>query len=372
MDKLNIVIVSGVIFPRISPRAFRATELAKALAKKGHAVTLIAALGKFDYSNFEKETGIKVKNLGNSKFEMLNSDGKVSINIWKKAVIFALMKLAHFPDSLLISKVKKAVLKEKNIDLLITVAIPYPVHWGVSFITKKQKNFKTWISDCGDPFMGNEVTKPIFYFKYIEKLWGKRTDFITVPVIAAKDGYYSEVHSKIHEIPQGFDFSEVVLSSYIKNEVPTFLYAGLFYPELRDPSKFLAYLCTLTVDFKFIIYTTKLDLVKPYLSVLKDKIEVRESVDRTTLMLEMSKVDFLINIENKGNTVQVPSKLIDYTLAQRPILNISSDFHNEEKNNFDSFIMGDYSSKIVITNFERYDSKNIAAEFIKLYQLQNV
>jgi len=371
MKKLNIVIISGVIFPRIAPRAFRATELAKAFAKKGHKVTLIASLGKYNYNNFEEETGIEVKNLGNSYFALRDSDGKINVPIWKKGIVFLLNKLLHFPDILLIPKVKEAILNEGKVDLLISIAIPYPIHWGVSFIDSKKRNFNTWVSDCGDPFMGNSVAKPYFYFKYLEKLWEKKTDFITVPVLEAKEAYYKEVEHKIHVIPQGFDFSEVKLAEYKKNEKPTFLYAGLFYPEKRDPTLFLEYLSKIDKDFKFIIYTSKIDLVKPYVEKLKDKLEIRESIDRETLMIEMSKVDFLINITNKGTSFQVPSKLIDYTLSKRPTLEISSEFTNFEKENFDSFLKENYNGQKSIENFEQYDSKNVAEEFLKLYQLNN-
>ena len=137
------------------------------------------------------------------------------------------MKLVHFPDVLLMPKVKKAVLAEKYIDLLITIAVPFPLHWGVSFIKKKNRNFNTWVSDCGDPFMGS-FAKHFFYFKYIEKFWGRKTDFISVPVIEAKEAYYKEVEHKIVEIPQGFDFSDIKLEAYEKNKITTFLYAGLF------------------------------------------------------------------------------------------------------------------------------------------------
>lgn len=371
MKKLNIVIISNVIFPRIAPRAFRATELAKALAKKGHNVTLIASLGTYNYENFEKETSIRVKNLGNTPFDLRNSDGQIKVSLFKKAIIFFLIKLFHFPEVLLMPKVKKTILAEKNIDLLISIALPYTIHWGVSLINKKEKNFNTWVSDCGDPFMGNTVTKPYFYFKYLEKFWGRKTDFIAVPVIDAKEAYYKEVEHKIVEIPQGFDFSEIELETYKKNKITTFLYAGLFYPEKRDPTAFLSYLCTLDTEFKFIIYTSKTELLKPFINKLAGKLEIRDSVDRNVLIKEMSKVDFLINIENKGTTAQVPSKLIDYTLSKRPILEISSDFPTQEKENFDKFLLEDYSKQKIIDNFEKYNSENVADAFLKLHQLNN-
>ena len=371
MKKLNIVIISGVIFPRIAPRAFRATELAKAFAKKSHNVTLISSLGEYDYSNFQDQTGIIVKNLGTPYFALRNSDGNIKVPFWKKIIIFLLMKPFYFPDILLMNRSKKAILKEDKIDLLISIAIPYPIHWGLSFINKKNRNFNTWISDCGDPFMGNSVVKPFFYFKYLEKHWGNKTDFISVPVDEAKQAYYEEVADKIYVIPQGFDFSEVKLSEYSKNRIPTFLYAGLFYPEKRDPTNFLKHLASLDIDFKFIVYTSKTDLLKPFIEVLSDKLEIRESVDRETLMMEMSKMDFIINITNSGTTAQVPSKLIDYCLSKRPILEISSEFNNNEKANFENFLNENYIDQKTIDNFEQYDSKNVAEEFLKLYKLKN-
>ena len=48
----------------------------------------------------------------------------------------------------------------------------------------------------------------------------------------------------------------------------------------------------------------------------------------------MSKADFLVNVDSifdrDDNVEAVPSKLIDYSLSERPIMNISSDFLDEE------------------------------------------
>ena len=71
---MKIVIISSVFYPRQSPRSYRATELAKYFAKQGHEVYSYAVLGKFDYQQFEKETGIKVRSLGKMHFAILNSD----------------------------------------------------------------------------------------------------------------------------------------------------------------------------------------------------------------------------------------------------------------------------------------------------------
>ncbi len=366
MSSKKIVIISRTILPTIAPRAYRATELAKALAKKGHDVTLIASLGKYNYDNFEKKTGITVKDLGTPSFSLRNSDGKLKLPLWKKGFVFLLMKILEFPDILLMRKVKKAVLNEGKFDLLITIAIPHQIHWGASLIKKNERSFACWTSDCGDPFMGNSFNKPFFYFKYFEKRWGKKTDFITVPVEGARDAYYNEVQHKIRVIPQGFDFSSIQLSEYKKNKIPVFLYAGLFYPERRDPTRFFEYLCTLPYDFKFIIYATKADLIEPFLMKLGNKIEIRTRIERNQLIEEMSKVDFLINITNMGTTTQVPSKLIDYSLSKRPILELTSSFDKDEQENFDDFVLGKYKNQKVVENLEQYNSINVAESFLQL------
>ena len=97
----KILIISRTIFPHIAPRSHRATELAKELARQGHDVTLAAVLGKFDYSQFQEETKIKICDLGMSGFEWSNSDTEQkSISFWRKAIVWLLRRWVIFPDIL--------------------------------------------------------------------------------------------------------------------------------------------------------------------------------------------------------------------------------------------------------------------------------
>ena len=214
--------------------------------------------------------------------------------------------------------------------------------------------------------MGNTFAKPLFYFKYIEKYWSKRTDYITVPISAAKYSYYKEFQDKVRVIPQGFNFDDIRISDYKVNNVVTFMYAGLFYPKKRDPSLFLEYLTTLDINFKFIVYTDNDILLRPFKKNLKNKLEIRKTIPRTDLMLEMSKMDFLLNIKNKGTVNQSPSKLIDYSLTRRPVLEISTDFTEIEKNIFIHFLNKDYSASVHIKDLSIFNAMNVADQFIKL------
>lgn len=370
IKKYNIHIVAEAIYPRIAPRSFRATELAKAFAKLGHKVTLAASLGDFDYTSFENNNNIEVKDIGTSKFSIRNSNGLIPLPLWKKGLIFLFRKPFDFPDILMARSVNRYVTVQSDFDILITIGSPYAIHWGATLIPSDKRNFSTWISDCGDPFMGNPIYKPFWYFGFIERQWSKKTDYITVPISSAKAGYFPEFANKINIIPQGFDFSEVKLGKFDKTQPICFLYAGMFYPERRDPKFFLEYLSTLEEDFTFYIYTNKPSFVLPYKNKLGDKIIVNEYLPRISLIYKMSKMSFLINIKNEDD-VQSPSKLIDYSLAKRPILTISSSFDSNDRKSFIAFLKRNYNNRTVLDNLEKYDSKRIACQFLNLHTSHN-
>src|SRR5690606_24666694 len=101
--------------------------------------------------------------------------------------------------------------------------------------------------------------------KYVEKWFCKLVDYITVPFEGAIKGYYDQFHHKIRVIPQGFTFPSINYKDlYVGNKVPTFLYAGSFYKNVRDPRSLLNYLEKIEIDFKFIIYTNSVKILIPY------------------------------------------------------------------------------------------------------------
>ncbi len=371
MSKLSILIISREIFPQLSPRAFRTTELAKELARQGHTVTLYAVLGKYDYSDFEKETGISVQNIGKMLFATNNSDGKSRYSLIDKILFHALHRLIEFPDIELMFRIHGIIKKERKKNLLITIAFPHTIHWGAALAKKtipKNKYPDIWISDCGDPYMGDPINKKKYsHFKYIEKYWGRKTDYITIPLTEGKKGYYKEFYPKIRVIPQGFDFDTVKLVNFfIENKIPTFAYAGSVYPGNRDPKEFCNFLSTLNQDFKFVVYTNNPDYYSPFKLVLKHKLEIYPYITRVQLLFELSKMDFLVNLTNP-DTIQLPSKIIDYLLTKRPIMEVSIAFPQHEKKVFLQFLDRNYNKRLTGYNVEEFDIKNVAQKFISLY-----
>jgi glycosyltransferase involved in cell wall biosynthesis len=363
MDKKKILIVSRSFYPIIAPRSFRATELAIEFAKQGHEVTILTHKRKIDYTKFEDKHNLIIKDFVKGKWNDIQ--GK---NILIKAFKFFLKYIFLFPDIQLVTLLKKELKDYTGYDSVISVAFPYPVHWGVALAKKRNpKLCGTWIADCGDPFMGNKELKlkyP-FYFRFVENWFCKKPDYLTVPIKEAIRAYPSFCRKKIKVIPQGFNFEESKnKNNKPNNPIPTFAYAGLLSKGIRDPCEFLEYLCTKNnYSFKFILYTKSSSIVEPYKNRLGDKLEIRDYLPREQLLKELSTMDFLVNFENK-NSVQRPSKLVDYYFTGRPVISVNTSKSNKKV--IDEFLIGNYTNKMIISDIDRHDIKNVANQFIEL------
>ena len=363
---MNILLVGEYFPPFQTPRAFRLYELAKELARN-NSVTVYALLGDYDYSLMQMESGFSIKSLGRSRFGNEDSTGKKKRSIFNALINRTIGKLFLFPTIELKTLVYRVIKKEySSFDLIISIAYPHPVHWGVMKAKlealKEGYEFPTWISDCGDPFMGNVFTSPPPYFKSVERKWGRLTDYITIPVEEARTAYFNDVQDKIYIIPQGFNL-DCHYGDYQGNSIPTFVFAGNVTRRLRDPDKFLRYLATKSIPFKFLVYTRDIRFYDDYRIMLGDKLSVHPFVTREEILTIMSKADFLVDIANESS-VQKPSKLIDYTIASRPILEITSSF--KEESIVDEFLAGDYSRAMPPIDVSEYDIKNVAKAFLNL------
>jgi hypothetical protein len=368
MNKQNILVVSNAFYPQNSPRSFRTTELVKELARQGHKVTLYTLENKAIHPGMAQDLGITIKGLGKLKFKniLINHPNKY-ISLFKRAISRSLLMLAEYPDVELMLRAGKALSNEQGYDLLISIAVPYPIHWGVAkALSKNRELAKTWVADCGDPYMGDRADsfRKLFYFKYVEQWFCRKADYLAVPTEGSIDAYYPEFHPKIKVIPQGFNFEETRLfEGEITNDVPSFAYAGGFIPGIRDPRELLEYLCKYEHPFKFIIYTSNTAMVQPYIAASGNRIEVRAYIPREQLLYELSKMDFLVNFTN-GTAVQTPSKLIDYALTRRPVLSI--DTGKLDTATTAAFLKGDYTNQVVMGDVERYNIKNVAKQFLEL------
>lgn len=359
---MKIVIIANTIFPHNQPRAFRATELAKEFAERNHEVVLISNLGNYDYEEFTAKHPIKIKNLGPNLFYKQVSNGEWKYNFVTKVLSKLFYKRILFPEIELAYRTYQALIKEKNVDLLITLAPSHAIHWGAAFFKSRFPNkfSGVWIADCGDPFSGNQSAKYAKYLKRVENWAFKFANYITVPTDDSISGYSSVHHHKIRVIPQGFKFTKNDIKSIEPNEVPYFVYGGIFYKEIRDPRPFLDYILSLDIDFLFRIYTNKDSFIKDYIGIDK-RLDIVDFVSREQFLEQLEKADFAVNFANKGS-VQTPSKLIDYAIKGTPIL--QANFGIVDQKLILEFLEGNYSNGYKITDIDQYKIENVVNKFL--------
>jgi hypothetical protein len=360
----KILLVCNAFYPENSPRSFRATELAKELARQGHHVTVITH-PRTGVETFCQKNGITFKSLGDLTWPEPKVKGTGVIRLFWRIIVRLSALLFEYPKIQLVFLVKKALKNESGYDALISVAVPYSIHWGVASVWSNNMA-SVWIADCGDPYMGqeNDSFKPLFYFGWVEKWFCKKVDYLTVPTEKSIGGYYTEFHPKIKVIPQGFRFEDVQLYEGEKDSSKiVFGYAGMFIPGRRDPSEFLDYINNLELDkpFEFHVYTTTPQFVIPFIK--NSKIILKEIVPREKLLFELSKMNFVVNFENVGNT-QTPSKLIDYLIVDKPVLSIKYGRLNVAV--VAAFLKNDYTSQMVLPDKNNYRIENVAAKFVAL------
>lgn len=364
-EKKKILLVSNGFFPEISPRSYRVTELAKEFCRQGHEVTVISKYRDHDYSEFLSEYPLTLKMWKKSLFKAIPSSSNRILGLLSSIISRALLMFFEYPMIQDMFHVKKMLKQEDGYDLLISFAVPHPVHWGVAWSrSKKHTIAKTWVADCGDPYMGDvlDTYRKLFYFGYFEKWFGRKADYIAIPIATAVSAYYPEFKNKIKIISQGFQFDIKSNSQTPNNAVPTFAYAGGFIPSVRDPQPLLRFLSTIDIPFKFLVYTNSLDMLNGFKEQLKDKLVIKGYIPRSELMSVLEEMDFLVNFDN-NTLLNSPSKLIDYAIVNRPVLNVSRDFNEQ---NVLSFLQGDYSHSMPLPNPEQFHISNVSKQFIDL------
>ncbi len=364
---MKILIISHYFFPTNTPRSHRTTELAKEFARQGHNVTVIFPTNGYDYNGWKTNyPTLAISPTDKLKWRSISIQ-KTNLTYWATRIGKRVLSLFfEYPSIEWYFKMPQIVQGHQGYDLLISIAVPHPIHWGIARCKKKGiLPARLWIADCGDPYMGvkTDSFRPPFYFSWFEKLFCRYADFITIPVESAKEGYYPMFHDKFKVIPQGFNYQEIKLANYRRNKCIHFCYAGGFIPVIRDPRPILEVLTMYEGDFRFYIFTHQKDILADYADRLQGKMIISDYIPRLELIKFMSTMDFLLNIEN-GTAIQVPSKLIDYSLSKRPILSLASG--DIDTTRLNAFLHFDFSGQTVLEHIEDYNIIHITKKIIDL------
>lgn len=365
---MKILVISASFFPKNSPRSFRTTELVKELSRQGHSIDVFVPRVTEVHDHFERTFAcVRIYDLGLPKWKGLKFKGKLGSLISR-----VVNRLANLVFDLPASEyygLTRSVLKSNsnNYDLLITIAVPHSIHWGAASFNGLSNIARVWIADCGDPFVHNinDTFKKPFYFRYFENNFLRKSDYTTIPFEDLKEYFNPRYRDKLRIIPQGFDFSDLELDSYRTDAKKRFAFSGSILLGIRDPFELISELVLNYSDYEFYIFTKQKELFKNF--GRNDGIIIKDFIERKELIRFLSGMDFLVNIDTAttGNKINaIPSKLIDYTFTQRPILSYSQG--NFDKNILWQFMNGDYTGQREPLNIENYDIQNVVNLFLSL------
>ena len=369
---MKIVILTGNFYPEIHPRSFRATELAKEFVRKGHDVTVVCCrtVVGFDYDDFERVEHIKI-----IRVDVYKGDKTAGVSAKRRTTFFNLKRF--FISYLLCGNLFRYVIDLsrkltsvdclKSAEMVISLSLPFSNHYGLArYIKKNGKSFIA-VADSGDPFYYSQQSRRAIWFKFIENEVYKQFDYLSIPTGNAFHLYAPLIdYKKIKIIPQGFNMRDIRLYKGERTLPVKFAYAGVFYWDIRNPEFLFKFLDNLNMDFRFHIFmrykdVTLEELINKYRN-LSEKIIMHLAVSHDELLYELSKMHFLINIENVSNT-QMPSKLIDYGMTGRPIYSCKSS--NFDKEQFIGFLSGDYSTRYKV-NIADFNIEQVADRFLEL------
>lgn len=320
--------------PENTPRAFHTSGMIDAFKKSGYDVDVIIPDTQYNYENSniyvvkpyfrnKPKYSMTIQRFGSGRVSLLSSI-KTKINrmigyfVWPdKTVPFAYYAY---------QKIKEL---DKTYDVIMTISGPYS-SLIAGYLAKKHGYAKMWIADYGDPFSGLEHGTTRFYDAFLEKQVLSNVDFVTIPDQVAKQSYKHLIsEEKIHIIPQQFQWNPVATDYAIDPTKINIVYAGKMYPK-RPPDDMIVLLKNNNRNNIVLHMFGDTEYFKSFLQDKKNELlfqgEIKYNgfVNRSELLDIFTKMDYLINIEWPTSN-QKPSKLIDYKIANRTIINLPQD-----------------------------------------------
>jgi len=295
----------------------------------------------YDYMNERTKTGAVKLHLLQYSFlsKILNKNyffSQYKNTIFGKAMglLNIIVRKWMYPDDFIIEKnkiINKVIeLNEKyNYRVVIGAAYPFTMFEIGQELKKNELGFK-WIVDIGDPFAENSThnfTKSgkIKAEKYEESNLSF-SDAIVVTNLITKKMYknkYKTLDSKnIVIIPQGTDLIEDYGNHNSGSHGLKLIYAGVFYPQLREPYQLFKAIDECKEKVRLDIYG------QPNIyGVKNDKIKFRGRVSHEEIFNAYNSANVLVFIDNAFG-LQSSGKIFELISMKKPILFISDNINS--------------------------------------------
>jgi len=358
---MKILIISYHYSPTINPRALRWSSIAERWAKEGNKVDVISSW-KPELPRKEILNNVHVHRVG--KFEMLKGKLqatqqsedfvrfpklmflKQQFNNLIKWIYDHTWKTVYWPDFACLwyfpaVRLAKALHRQQRYDAIVSVSFPFTGHL-VGLKLKQEHPELCWLVDSGDPFsfpdavpINNRILFQRFNFS-IEKKVFSYADILSVTTTIARERYielFPESELRLVVIPPLLAEKETSPSEvplFPKDEKIRLVYVGTLYKKIRNPSPLLKLFHELRrthlgdrLELHFFgnIYDCA-ECFEMYQEELGKSLFVHGVVPHEVARQAMKEADILVNIGNK-TPYQLPSKVVEYIAAGKPILNVA-------------------------------------------------
>lgn len=332
---MQLLLLSATFFPEENPRANRWWPMAKAMAREGHQLTIIArkAAGVPDQLHLE---GIRIIRVGwpsaagkwRSQLHTPSSLGWILRRLqylrrwtwkevwWPDSSIFWLLPAAWAAHT---------YIRQHQTDGLISISLPFTAHLAALWVKKKYPELR-WIADHGDPFSlkgvlpQNNETLYQRLNSQAERSVLRYADhhFVNTPALAAWfRGLTNQPISVIaHPVP-----------AYTPTPYPTsidsfdFYYFGNLYIGGRSPSIFLSFIDYFKQQYPYGAEQLRVSFYGPHPPVGIPG--YRGVLSRNEALQKIAESPILLSL-GYPHPYMLPMKLMEYIGSGRPILHIAS------------------------------------------------
>lgn len=356
---MRFLIVSNLYAPDRAPRAYRWTAIAEHWAAQGHEVHVVAAWKSGDEA-FENLNGVRVHRVGGRLGQRLRgllgrrphgsgpATGTANQPARRPGLALRLAKgvydltwkrlfwpdyscLWYFPAR----KKTASLLAEGHWNALITVSHPFTGHL-IGLWAKAHHPDLTWIADTGDPFsFFHEI--PLNNHRLYAGLNHRaeaavlaRADRLCVTVESCRDAY-AEAFPGLGRpavIPPLLSLPPLPPAGRRLGSGLHLVYIGTLYRAIRNPAWLLDLVAGLVrdgLDLHLHLFGDINDCtaeVEAGAQALGARLHVHGSVPRPRVAEALAGADVLVNLGN-STPHQLPSKLVEYAAAGKPVLNLS-------------------------------------------------
>lgn len=329
--KKHLAVLCGVYYPAPSPTGM-CTKRYLSLLSDDYEIDVIC-ISSAEKPAQAEEDGVRVHALLGKRMQKERRGGALT-RAAAHAIGAAQMKTAVLGNLAWFREQALARLKEIHcehpVDAVFSVCSPFAAHCAAMEFKRENPGVR-WCAYTVDPYAADGRIRPVFYGK--ERLAAfecgvcARADVLLLSeeVCAAREDLRvcnqdcRSLPYLLPELPR-----EPLQTAEFSNEYINCVYAGRFYPKLRNPELMLKAFCTVSVpELRLHLFSAGCeDIVKKYIAQ-DHRIVLHASVSHEKIGKIYRSADFLINVENSIPDF-LPSKLFEYIAACRPIISFGS------------------------------------------------